>query len=80
MWSYGVLMGFMGSYEGLWDPIGVYGVLWGLYAVLWGPMGSYEGLWDPMGPYGALGGLMGDVWGPPGRAPPSPYTRRPAAL
>jgi len=45
-----------------------------------GPMGSYEGLWDPMGSYGALGGLMGDVWGPPGRAPPSPYTRRPAAL
>ena len=45
MGSYGILLGFMGSYGG---SMLSYGVLWGL-------MGSYEGLW---GMYGVLQAVL----------------------
>ena len=62
----------MGTYGGLWGPIGPYGDLWGpmgtfedplapmgTYGDLSGPMGAYGDLWGPIGPYG-------DLWGPIG--------------
>ena len=65
----------MGTFGGLWAPLGAYGDLWGpmgthghlggplgTYGHLWGPMGTFGGLWGPMGAYGC-------VWGPMGTSP-----------
>ena len=69
----------MGTFGGLWGPLGAYGGLWGpmgAYGGLWGSMGTYWGLWWPMGTYrgllgtfGGLGGTLGaygSTWGPMG--------------
>ena len=42
----------MGTYGGLWGPIGPYGDLWG-------PMGTFGDPLAPMGTYGDLSGPMG---------------------